>query len=250
MLSLATTTQKLIELGLHSMASALVKQQNQPESIQIPFEQRLGLLLDEELSNRDNRRISRLLKQAKLRYNQAVLEDVDYRSSRGLDRFQLQTLASCEWMKQRQNLILTGATGTGKSWLACAFGQQACRLGIAAYYTTATRLFEELSLCRTDGTLAKKRRQLSKLPLLILDDLGIGGIDPQIGPILLEIFDQQSQEGALIITSQYPPEKWYDLFGDPTIADAILDRIVHRSHSINLKGESMRKVRADRKSVV
>ena len=131
-----------------------------------------------------------------------------------------------------------------RSWLACAFGQQACRLGIAAYYTTATRLFEELSLCRTDGTLAKKRRQLSRLPLLIIDDLGIGGIDPQIGPILLEIFDQQSQEGALIITSQYPPEKWYDLFGDPTIADAILDRVVHRSHSINLKGESMRKVRA------
>ena len=119
---------------------------------------------------------------------------MDYRSSRGLDRFQLQTLATCEWMRQRQNLILTGATGTGKSWLACAFGQQACRLGIAAYYTTATRLFEELSISRTDGTLAKKRRQLSRLPLLIIDDLGIGGIDPQIGPILLEIFDQQSQE--------------------------------------------------------
>ena len=244
MLSLTTTTQKLIELGLHGMATALVKQQGEPGSTTMPFEQRLGLLLDEELVSRDNRRISRLLKQAKLRYSQAVLEDVDYRSSRGLDRLQIQTLAGGEWMRQKLNLILTGPTGTGKSWLACAFGQQACRQGIATYYTTATRLFEDLSVSQADGTLPRKRRQLSRMPLLIIDHLGIGGIDVQLGPILLDILDQQSMEGALIITSQYPPEKWYDLFGDPTVADAILDRVVHRAHAISLKGESMRKLKA------
>jgi DNA replication protein DnaC len=244
MLSLITTPQKLAELGLHGMASALLRQQAEPSSTTMPFEQRLGLLLDEELASRDNRRITRLLKQAKLRYNQAVLEDVDYRSSRGLDRLQVQTLASGEWMRRKQNLILTGPTGTGKSWLACAFGQQACRQGLATYYTTATRLFEDLATSLADGTLPKRRRQLSRLPLLIIDDLGIGGIDLNLGPILLDILDQQSMEGALIITSQYPPEKWYDLFGDPTVADAILDRVVHRAHLIALKGESMRKLRA------
>ncbi|KXJ01350.1 AAA family ATPase [Serratia marcescens] len=244
MLSLNTTTDKLLSLGLQGMAAALVKQHTEPESLTLPFEHRLGLLLDEEISTRDNRRISRLLKGAKLRYNQAALEDVDYRSSRGLDRLQLQTLGTGDWMRHNQNLILTGPTGTGKSWLACAFGQQACRQGIATYYSTATHLFEELNIGILDGTLSKKRRQLSNIPLLIIDDLGIGGIDPKIGPILLEILDRQSMEGALIITSQYPPEKWYDLFGDPTIADAILDRVVHRAHQIALKGESMRKLKA------
>lgn len=243
MLTSITTPQKLADLGLMGMATALQRQQADPTMTVMPFEQRLGLLLDEELNSRDNRRITRLLKQAKLRYNQAVLEDVDYRSSRGLDRLQIQTLASGEWMRQRQNLILTGPTGTGKSWLACAFGQQACRRGLLTYYTTAARLFEDLSNSLLDGTLPKRRHQLARLPLLIIDDLGVGGIDPRLGPILLEIVDQQSMAGALIITSQYPPEKWYDLFGDPTIADAILDRIVHRAHLLSLKGDSMRKLR-------
>ncbi|SMC25652.1 DNA replication protein DnaC [Andreprevotia lacus DSM 23236] len=243
MLTPTTIPQKLADLGLAGMAAALLRQQADPTMTIMPFEQRLGLLLDEELNSRDNRRINRLMKQAKLRYNQAALEDVDYRSGRGLDRLQIQTLAGGEWMRQRQNLILTGPTGTGKSWLACAFGQQACRQGLLTYYTTATRLFEDLANSLLDGTLPKRRRQLARLPLLIIDDLGIGGIDPRLGPILLEILDQQSMEGALIITSQYPPEKWYDLFGDPTVADAILDRIVHRAHLMALKGESMRKLR-------
>lgn len=248
MMTYTSTGQKLAELGLRGMAAAFENQQIEPRFTTMPFEQRLGQMLDAEITARENRKVERLLAQAKLRYSQAALEDVDYRSSRGLDRLQVQTLASGDWMRQHQNLILTGATGTGKSWLACAFGQQACRQGVATQYMTATRLFEDLLLCQADGSLPKRRKQLVRTQLLIIDDLGIGGIDQRLGPILLEILDQQSMIGSLILTSQFPVDKWYDLFGDPTIADAILDRIVHRSHHIALKGESMRKLRAKAKS--
>lgn len=175
-------------------------------------------------------------------HSQTVLEDIDYRSSRALNPAQIQSLATGEWMRQKQNLILTGATGTGKSWVACAFGQQACRQGLGVLYMTATRLFEDLANSLVDGRLRRLRSQLVKTPLLIIDDLGIGGIQPQLGPILLDILDQQSIIGSLILTSQYPVSKWYNLFDDPTVADAILDRIVHRAHPIELKGESMRKL--------
>lgn len=244
MIEMETLQQKLAQLGLHSMATTLEKQQSNPKFTTMPFEQRLALLVEQELFSKDVRKIDRLLKKAKLRYSQAVLEDIDYRSSRGLDPIQIQTLATGEWMRQKQNLILTGATGTGKSWLACAFGQQACRQGIGTLYMTATRLFESLTDSLADGRLSRLRRQLVNTQLLIIDDLGIGGIQTQLGPILLEILDHQSMIGSLILTSQYPTSKWYDLFDDPTIADAILDRIVHRAHPIELKGESLRKVTA------
>lgn len=242
------TSQMLGQLGLHGMADALERQQSDPSFATMPFEQRLGLLVEHELRDKENRKVERLLKKAKLRYSQAVLEDMDYRSGRGLDPLQIQTLATGDWMRHKQNLILTGATGTGKSWLACAFGQQACRQGIGTLYMTATRLFEELANSQADGSLPKLRRQLVTTPLLIIDDLGIGGINPQLGPALLDILDHQSMIGSLILTSQYPPSAWYDLFGDPTIADAILDRIVHRAHPLELKGESMRKLRAKKTS--
>lgn len=243
MIIAGTIPHKLAQLGLHGMATALEKQQSEPKFTDMPFEQRLGLLIEQELLSKDARKIERLLKNAKLRYSQAVLEDIDYRNQRSLDPLQIQTLATGEWMRQKQNLILTGTTGTGKSWIACAFGQQACRRGLSTLYMTATRLFENLTVGMADGSLPKLRRQLISASLLIIDDVGIGGVPAQLGPILLEILDQQSMVGSLILTSQYPTNKWYELFEDATVADAILDRIVHRAHPIELKGESMRKLK-------
>ncbi|CAE6882296.1 MULTISPECIES: IS21-like element helper ATPase IstB [Pseudomonadaceae] len=237
----ANTTQRLVELGLRGMAMAYERQRDQPAIQTQAFDVRLGNLLDVEAAERDSRKIERYLKAAKLRFSQAALEDIEYRSDRGLDRSQVMALAEGEWIRRKQNLILTGATGTGKSWLACAFGNQACRQGLTTYYCTSTRLFEDISRSHADGSLPKLRRQLIRTQLLIIDDLGIGGIEKHLGPVLLEIIDQQSMNGALLLTSQFPTEKWYDLFGDPTIADAILDRIVHRAHMLPLSGESMRK---------
>lgn len=245
-MSYLNTHQRLMELGLHGMANAYDRQLSQPQLQQEAFDVRLGLMLDAEHSSRETRKIERLVKAARMRESQATLEDVDFKASRALDRSTVMTLAECEWLRRRQNLILTGATGTGKTWLACAFGNQACRQGFTTVYRTATQLFEDILLSQADNTLPKLRRQLARTQLLIIDDLGIRGISAQLGPLLLEIIDQQSRNGSLLITSQYPQEKWYELFADPTIADAILDRIIHKSHTLQLKGESMRKVRARR----
>lgn len=235
---------QLQALGLQGMLRALNRQVEDPSIQKLNFDERFALLLDAETGDREGRKIERLLKAAKMRQAHASLEDVDYRASRGIDPAQVASLGDCAWITRRQNMVLTGLTGTGKSWLACAFGKQACRSGYSVYFTTATQLYESLIGAQADGTLSKLRRQLVKTQLLIIDDFGIGGIDVHLGPILLDIIDQQSMQGSLLITSQFPPEKWYDLFNDPTVADAILDRIVHRAHFMELKGESMRKVRA------
>ena len=245
-MSILNTSLRLSELGLHGMANAYDRQLSQPQLQQEAFDVRLSLMLDAEHSSRETRKIERLVKAARMRESQATLEDIDYKASRALDRSRVMNLAECEWLRRRQNLILTGATGTGKTWLACAFGNQACRQGFTTVYRTATQLFEDILLSQADNTLPKLRRQLVRTQLLIIDDLGIGGISVQLGPLLLEIIDQQSRNGSLLITSQYPQEKWYELFADPTIADAILDRIIHKSHTLQLKGESMRKIRARR----
>lgn len=237
------TQQQLSELGLKGMQRAIELQSQQPNIQRLSFEERLAMALDAEISDRESRRIERFKKAAKLRQGRACIEDIDFHPSRKLDQALIMSLTDCAWIERHQNLILTGATGTGKSWMGCAFGVQACRRNYLTYYTTATQLFEDLARAQMDGTLPKFRRILVKTQLLILDDLGIGGIDNNLGPILLDIIDQQSQRGALLITSQYPTEKWYDLFNDPTIADAILDRIVHQAHFIKLQGESLRKTR-------
>jgi DNA replication protein DnaC len=237
------TKNKLAELGLNGMLRAFENQLKTPESKKLSFEERFGMIVDTELSDRGSRRINRLKKSARLRYSDAALEDIDYRPTRKLDQSLIMSLADCSWVNRNQNVIVTGATGTGKSWFACGLGTQACRNNYSVQYITATQLFENLAMARIENTLPKIRRALIKTQVLIIDDLGIGGIDPELGPILLDIIDQQSLHGALIITSQYPTSKWYDLFTDPTIADAILDRIIHQSHNIVLKGESMRKSR-------
>jgi len=222
----------------------LNRQLEEPSIQKLSFDERFALLLDAESSDREGRKIERLLKAAKMRQSGACLEDVDYRASRGIDPALVASLGDCARIARRQNLALTGLTGTGKSWLACAFGKQACRSGYSVYFTTATQLYENLVTAQADGTLSKLRRQLVKTQLLIIEDFGIGGIDVHLWTILRDIIDQKSMQGSLLITSQFPPEKWYELFNDPTVADAILDRIVHRAHFLALKGESMRKVRA------
>lgn len=231
---------KLHDLGLRGMADAYAIQLEQPATQGLSFDERLGMLVDAEATSRDTRRIERFLKTARFRHTGASLADVSYKPGRNLDRSLIMTLADCTWIQKRQSLILTGATGVGKSWLACALGRQACHSGYSTHYITATQLFEDMRTAIAEGTVAKLRRFLVKFDLLIIDDLGIGGIDVHLGPNLLEIVDLQSANGALMITSQYPHTDWYDLFNDTTVADAVLDRIVHRAHFIALEGKSMR----------
>lgn len=235
------TTQKLNDLGLIGMASALEQQNSSIQLQQMTFEERISMLIDSEENFRKNKRFSRLFKASRIRQRQASLEDIDYSRDREIDHLYIRSLADCQWIHRCHNLILTGATGTGKSYLASAFGVQACRQDLSVLFYTATELYETLARASVDGTLLRVRNSIVKAKLLIIDDLGIGGIDTNTGPILLDIIDQQSMTGSILVTSQFPTEKWYDLFNDPTIADAILDRLLHKAHFVKLKGESMRR---------
>lgn len=248
MKTIVNTTENLISLGLSGMAFAYERQMEDPAMLNQPFDVRLGLMVDAENTRRQTGKIERLLKSAKLRESEATLETIEYKASRGLDRNTIVTLGDCEWLRRRQNVIITGATGTGKTWLACALGNQACRAGIHTTYRTAIKLLEDITLSYGDHTIPRLRRQLVRSGLLIIDDLGIGTIEPYHGAFLYDLFDQQSQNGSLFVTSQYPKEKWYDLLPDPTIAEAILDRIVHKAHPIQLKGESMRRVKSRKRT--
>ena len=234
----------LNQLRLFGMSAEYAKQSTNRKTQEESFDSRLSLLIEAESMSKNNRRIASLLKKAKLRYVQASLEDVIYKSDRKLERLQINELASCEWIKHRRNVILTGATGTGKSWLACALAVQACRHGLPVLYTTATSLFDNIHLSQADGTILKLKRNLTRQPLLVIDDLGIGGIPNDLAHILLEILDMQLTLGSVIITSQYPHGSWHELFNDPTVADAILDRLIHAAHCLELEGESMRKLKA------
>lgn len=238
------TKDKLRELSLHGMLRALELQLDQPNVQNLSFDERIGMLADAEQSDRENRRIAKLLKSSKLRYMNATIESLDYQPSRKLNQALILTLANCDWIDRHQSLIITGLTGTGKTHVACGVGNQACRMNYSTYYTTATQLFEDISRAIAECTLARLRRSLIKTKLLIIDDFGIGNLDQTLGPILLDIIDQQSAYGSVLITSQFPTSKWHDFFSDPTVADAILDRIIHHSQILKLQGESMRKTKA------
>lgn len=240
------TQQILAELRLSGMARELIRQSDDMQCQKLGFEQRLLMLLTAERDLRQNKRIANLVKRANLRYSQANLEDVDYATQRNLDPGLVQSLSSCAWISKGKNLLILGATGTGKSWLACAFAKQACRNGLSTIYTTATNLFEEIASSLLDQSYQKLKKQLCSARVLVIDDFGLGGIPNNMAPILLEILDRQSMNGSLIIASQHPETDWYHFFDDPAIADAILDRVVYESNQIHLKGESMRKVRAKR----
>ncbi len=208
------------------------------------FEERLGLLLDREQAVRETRRMKTRLRKAKLR-QQGSVEDIDFRHPRGLDRSLVLRLADCQWIKQHNNLIITGPTGVGKSYLACAFAEKACREGFSALYLRTTKLFEDLSLAKGDGRYLKLLTSFAKIDLLVLDDYGLHGLTQEQRHDLLEILEDRHGLKSTLVTSQLPVEHWHEQIGDPTLADAILDRLVHSAHKIQLKGESMRKKRAN-----
>ena len=237
------TLEKLQALNLTGMVHALQEQFRMPECARLSFEERLGLLVDRETTEQENRRLARRLGQARLR-QPAVLEDVDFRHPRGLDRALLLSLASCWWVRDHQNCLITGPTGVGKTYLACALAHKACREGVSAHYARVSRLLEELAVARADGSYSRRLAALSRFDLLVLDDWGLAPLTDLSRRDLLEILDDRYDRRATLVASQLPVENWHEALADPTLADAILDRLVHNAHRIALHGESMRKQRA------
>lgn len=238
------TIDKLHTLRLNAMAAAWTAQREDPKILGIDFDSRFGMLVDAEHLARDNKRLARALREAKLRISAACIEDIDYAAKRELDRAQVRQLGTCAWIGVHANVIVTGATGTGKTYIACALAQQACRTGYRALYRRVPRLLEELALAHADGTYTRLLGRLAKVDVLILDDWGLAPLRDQERRDMLEIFDDRHGTRSAIFTSQLPVEKWHDYVADPTIADALLDRIVHNAHRIKLKGPSRRKPEA------
>lgn len=237
------TIAKLNCLRLHAMARALEQQFNNPTLQEMSFDERFSMLVDHESQARETRRVQRLLKNAKLKASDATLEGIDFRASRGLDKAKMTSLMSCDWIRKGQNLILTGPTGAGKTWLGCAFANEAVRLGMPVLYYRLTYLLEELEIAREDNTLVEMRARLAKAKLLVLDDWGLAPLTAQGRQDLFELIDDRSKLST-VITAQLPVSEWHGYIGDPTIADAILDRLVHSAHTIALTGDSMRKLKA------
>lgn len=236
------TLQHLRALKLIGMADAFAQQLEQPTTQQLSFEERLALLVDRERTQRDNRRLGRLLRAARFK-QPACVEEIDYQAKRGLARAQVVPLINCDWVRAHQNLHITGPTGTGKSWLACAFGQAACRQGFAVRYERTGRLLDELRIARGDGSYGKVLRQLARLDLLILDDFGLKPLAQTERHDLLEIIEDRHGLHATIFTSQLPISSWHAYLNEPTIADALLDRLLPNAHRLELKGESLRQPR-------
>ena len=234
------TLDKLQALRLSGLYQALKEQINMPDINDLSFEERLGLLVDREMTDRSDRRLKTRLRHAKFRVN-AQIEDVDYRSARGLDKSLLFTLASCQWVKDRRNILITGPTGIGKTWIACALGEKACRQGYSVLYLRLPRLLQEIPLAKADGRYPKFMAALAKAELIVLDDWGLAVLGDENRRDLLELLEDRHGRRATLVTSQLPVEHWHDALGDPTLADAILDRLVHNAYKIALKGDSMRK---------
>lgn len=229
-------------LRLSGMSLALQKALESPDLSSMPLIDILAFLTCEEIQFKSQKKRERMFKAAKLKQGQACIEDIDYRAKRGIDKSYLATLSTCEWVMRNQFLIITGATGVGKSWLACALANQAIKFNISVLYKRFGLFMEELNIAYKDGSLPKLRLQLSKFKLLILDDWAMAPINERNRQDLLELIEERVEAGALIITTQLPVSKWHEYIGEPTIADAIMDRIIHRSHRLELHGESMRRV--------
>lgn len=240
----ATLTMQLDTLGLIGFKRALVRQSEDPNYAKLSFEERLYQLLEAEASERANRKIKRLLAQAKLKDKQASLDALEYSPKRGLDRSTILSLASGEYVIKGQNILITGATGTGKSFLAQALAKQAIFEGYSARYYRVTRLLEEIKLARLDGSYTKALARISKYALLVLDDFGVSGLKPDEVNDLFEVIEERTLSGSTIITAQLPVKEWHAYLGNETIADAMMDRLIYSAHRVEMKGESMRKMLA------
>lgn len=239
------TLEKLNQLKLYGIAKALQDQMSNSAAFSMSFEDRLGLLIDYEQSYRDNQRLQRLLKAAKLKAAGACVEDIDYSTKRGLDKTIVSNLIGSDWVANGINLIITGPTGTGKTWLACAFGNQACRKGFSVQFCRVSTFFQELNVARGDGTYLRKVMQYAKPDLLILDDLGISTLNTNNRDDLMEVLEARDTTKSILITSQLPVERWHEYIslGNPTVADSIMDRVLINEMRITLSGESLRRMK-------
>lgn len=236
------------QLRLHGMQEQYARARDSVEIHDgLSHDERLALLLDAESHSREQRRQDRFMKQAKFKDSTACIENIDYKPARGWKREQVNSLAECEWVVRHRHMIFIGATGVGKTFAACAFGQQAIRKGHKVLYCRVPRLLEELEIAHADGSLPKLRLKLSKFKVLILDDWAVNPLTARHRQDLLELIEDKTDAGSIIITSQMPISEWHEWIGEPTIADAILDRIIHRAHKIELNGESMRKRQSNKK---
>jgi len=241
------TLDKLHAMRLNAMAGAWLEQQKDPEMAQLPFDERFGFIIDIEHLARHNRRLARRLSEAKLRIPSACIEDIDTPARRNLDKAMVRELATCRWVHQHHNVIITGATGTGKTYVACALANKACRSDYRALYRRVPRLLAELKLARADGTYPRLLARFAKADVLVLDDWGIGALTEMQRHDLFEVIEDRDGQRATVVGSQLPLTKWHTHIGDPTVADAILDRLVHQAYKLQLKGPSRRKERTARK---
>jgi DNA replication protein DnaC len=236
--------EKLLAMRLNGMAEGLQTQQQDPAARELSFLERLGLLVDQQWSWRQNQALARRLKTAKLRGN-ACIEDIDYRAARGLDKSVVRALTQeSAWVRQHENIFVLGPTGVGKSFLASALAQKACRDGYTAFYTRAAALFRDLALARADGSLRTLLARLARLDVLVIDDWAMAQLAENERRDFWEICEDRYQTRSMILTSQLPVTKWHEQIGDPTVADGILDRLVHNAHRLELRGDSMRKRRS------
>jgi len=237
------TIEKLHAMRLRVMASTWLDQDRSPDTIALPFDERLAMLVDAEMLARENARLVKNLKDAKLRIADACMEGIDFPRSREVDKAVVLTLATCRWISEHQTVIVTGATGTGKSYIACALAHQACRKGLRAMYRRVPRLFDELRLARADGSYPRLLARIAKIDLIVLDDFAIAPLTDESRRDLLEILEDRYGLRATVFTSQLEPDLWHDYLADPTVADAICDRVLHGAHKLALKGPSRRKTK-------
>lgn len=241
---LEQTLSKLNTLKLYGMAEGLTEQNQSTMYTELPFTDRLGMLIDREITTRDNRRLTNLLKGARLRYSTACCEEIDFRTPRGLSKEVILSLMQNNWIKEKQNVIITGSTGSGKTFIACALANSACRSGHSAFYIRLPRLLQEMNIARGDGSYGKQLSKLARINLLVIDDWGLAKLADKERRDILEVLEDRHGISSTIISSQIPLDKWHDTIGDPTIADAVLDRVVHNAHMIAMimGAESMRKL--------